>query len=355
MRATPSISQRATVVTTPRRRATAHPHFSARSTGLALILGALIASSSAVAAPSACPGHFAKGSAPEIVRSALAARVRELCFEGYAVLHSGVSRTPLAVAEHLTRARMAGAREVGREGAFHEEERLPPDERAQLADYARSGFDRGHMAPSGDMATPTSMAESFSLANMVPQHPASNRCIWEGIETSVRRFADDEGDVYVVTGPVFAGETLERIGGRVLVPTSLYKAVYAPRRGAAAAYLAPNGPGMAWRAVSLGELRGVTGIEVFPGIPAAARDRLLALPAPRPNRGRGACEGQAEVASAEPGGRARDRTPKPERPSPPPSPARETDAEGWSAATRVAAGLAAVVMIALLVRVLGRR
>ncbi|WP_161993598.1 DNA/RNA non-specific endonuclease [Muricoccus nepalensis] len=334
---------------TPGHRATGLSRPSLRAIGLALLLGLLLASPPAVAAPSACPEHFANGSAPGILRPALAARVRELCFEGYAVLHSGVSRTPLAVAEHLTRARMAGAREVGRDGTFHEEERLPYDERAQLADYARSGFDRGHMAPSGDMATPTSMVESFSLANMVPQHPASNRCIWEGIESAVRRFAADEGEVYVVTGPVFAGESLERIGGRVLVPTSLYKAVYAPRRGAAAAYLAPNGPGLAWQAVSLAELRGITGIEVFPGVPVAARDRLLSLPAPRSSRARGACEGQAET--AEPGGRARDGGAKPERPSP----TREAEAEGWSVTTRVAAGLVVVVMIALLVRVLGRR
>ncbi|MBB5694390.1 DNA/RNA non-specific endonuclease [Muricoccus pecuniae] len=160
----------------------------------------LILSPHGLAATTACPEHFAFGSAPEILRPALAAQVRELCFEGYAVLHSGVSRTPLAVAEHLTRAWMAGARKVRREGSFHDEDRLPPDERARLSDYARSGFDRGHMAPSGDMATPTPMAESFSLANIVPQHPASNRCLWEGIETSVRRLATEEGEVYVVTG-----------------------------------------------------------------------------------------------------------------------------------------------------------
>ena len=211
------------------------------------------------------------------------------------------------------------------------------------------------MAPSGDMATPTSMAESFSLANMVPQHPAPNRCLWQGIETSVRRFAADEGDVYVVTGPVFAGEIIERIGGRVLVPTSVYKAVYAPRRGTAAAYLAPNGPGMAWRAVILTELREIAGVEVFPGVPTAAHDRLLPIPEPRPNNVRGACGGQAEVASAGPSSGTRDRTASPAPPSPPPSPAPEAHHRGWSAATLISTCLFAVVLIALLVRVLGRR
>ncbi|MFC7739586.1 DNA/RNA non-specific endonuclease, partial [Roseomonas sp. GCM10028921] len=297
---------------------------------------------------------FAFGSAPEILRPALAAQVRELCFEGYAVLHSGISRTPLAVAEHLTRARMAGAREVRREGSFHDEDRLPPDERARLSDYARSGFDRGGLAPSGDMTTPTSMAESFSLANIVPQHPASNRCLWEGVETSVRRLATEEGEVYVVTGPVFEGGSLERIGGRVLVPTSLYKAVYVPGRGAAAAYLAPNAPGMVWRAVALAELREVADIEVFPGIPAVARERLLSLPEPRPNNVRGACEAGAEVGSAGQAG-TRDRAASPAPTSSPTPQASEARPRGWSTATLVGTGLFAAVMIILLLRILGRR
>ena len=32
-----------------------------------------------------------------------------------------------------------------RKDTFHEEPRLPPDESADLDDYARSGFNRGHL------------------------------------------------------------------------------------------------------------------------------------------------------------------------------------------------------------------
>ena len=158
---------------------------------LAPTLGLIIAP--AVAAPTACPDYFASGRSPEIIRPSLAARVRELCLDGYAVLHSGISRTPLAVAEHLTRAQVMGASEVRREGFYHDENRLPSDERARLSDYDNSGFDRGQMAPSGDMATSSSMAASFSLANIVPQHPGSSRCLWKGVETSVRAACDGRG------------------------------------------------------------------------------------------------------------------------------------------------------------------
>src|SRR5215218_8060797 len=187
-----------------------------------------------------------------------------------------------------------------RENVFHAEERLPPEERAHLADYARSGLDRGHMAPSGDMPTPEAQAESFSLANMAPQDPGSNRCLWEGIESAVRDLAVREGEVWVLTGPLFQGETLRRLNGRVLVPTGLYKAVYLPSRRETAAYVAPNAPGMDWRAVSVAELRALAGIDAFPAAPTEARTRALRLPEPRPHNVGGGCDRGEQVAANQP-------------------------------------------------------
>ena len=315
-----------------------------------LLLSLLAGLPTAEAAASACPEHYPGGAAPEIIRPSLAARTRELCFEGYAVLHSGVSRTALAASEHLTRRRIQAARQQQRDDAFHAEDRLPEDERARLADYARSGFDRGHMAPSGDMPTPSAQAESFSLANMVPQNPGSNRCLWEGIESTVRALAVDEGEVWVVTGPIFEGQNLQRLNGRVLVPTSLYKAVYLPARGEAGAYVAPNEPGLAWRAVSLDQLRELAGLDAFPALPASVKARALSLPEPRPSNVRGSCNSQPNVA-------ANDRPQAPSRPSPAPSPPPAPQTSWWSEGKLgvILAGAFAVVMLIALYRVLGRR
>ncbi len=310
------------------------------------------------AAPSACPEHYFGGAAPDLVRPQLAAETRELCFRQFAVVHSGVSRTPLAAAEHLTRDRVEAARGLRRENAFHEEERLPPEQRARLADYARSGFDRGHMAPSGDMATPEAQAESFSLANMVPQDPGSNRCLWEGIESAVRDLAVREGEVWVLTGPLFQGEALRRLNGRVLVPTALYKAVYLPSRREAAAYVAPNAPGMDWRAVPLAELRDLAGIEAFPAAPAEARARAMRLPEPRPHNVGGGCERGGQVAASQaqqpppppPGGQ-----PQPVPSAPSAAPGGGTGAGAGGYALMAVAALVAVVAGFLLYRALGRR
>ena len=91
-----------------------------------------------------CPEHFAGGVAPFVTNPKLKSRTQEVCFQAYAVLHSGISRTPLYSAEHLTRANVEAAQTLKRKDSFHPEPTLATEERAELSDYARSGYDRGH-------------------------------------------------------------------------------------------------------------------------------------------------------------------------------------------------------------------
>ena len=252
------------------------------------IPGGLLAATFALVAlgvPSAraeetCPALFADGRAPVVTNPKLAARTIPLCFEAFAVLHSGLTHTPLYSAEHLTRASVADARTVAREDSFHEETRLPPADRASLEDYVRSGFDRGHLAPAGDMPTVGAQAESFTLANIVPQNRVLNRGLWADIEESTRRLATRRGSVFVVTGVIFSGDAVQQIKGGVLVPTLLFKALYDPASGEAGAYLAKNDESRDWHAVSIDELGRQAGIDVFPGLPAGARTSAMTLPDP---------------------------------------------------------------------------
>lgn len=236
----------------------------------------------AQAATTACPEHFAGGRAPDLVNPRLAAGTRALCFQGFALLHSALTRTALYSAEHLTADRIEAARGTPRTGEFHAEPALPPNERADLADYARSGFDRGHLAPSGDMPDPEAQQESFTLANMVPQAPKLNRGVWEGIESAVRTLAERRGELYLVTGPVFRGEHLATIGD-VVVPTYVFKAVLDPRSRSAAAYVAENTDEAAWTPLSIAQLTRLIGIDVFPALPPRARAATLRLPEPTPH------------------------------------------------------------------------
>ena len=192
---------------------------------------------------------------------------RELCYEAFAILHSGETRTPVYVAQRLNRRSIEDADER-RATKFFADARLPRGERAELEDYKRSGFSRGHMAPAGDMPTPTAMAQSFSLANMVPQDIQHNGGAWAKIEQDTRRYVRRaKGDVFVITGPVFTPQS-PRIGDNgVRVPTYLFKLVYDQHDNRAWAHWQENREGeRVGRPISYRELVKRTGVEFLPGL-----------------------------------------------------------------------------------------
>jgi endonuclease G len=243
--------------------------------------GGVISPTISNAQNTACLNHFAEQKAPIITKPALQTKTLGLCFEAFAVLHSGISRTPLWSAEYLTRASLRAAREVQREDNFHAEASLPQEDQAQLSDYAHSGFDRGHMSPAADMPTVQAQIESFSLANIVPQNRQNNQLLWAAIESATRHIVQQRGELYVITGPLFEGEQINRINNRVFIPTHIFKAVYDPQAKEAAAWLAPNVEGNAYQVVSVAELEKRLHINLFPALPDSVKSRTMELPEPR--------------------------------------------------------------------------
>ncbi|WUR16128.1 DNA/RNA non-specific endonuclease [[Empedobacter] haloabium] len=224
-----------------------------------------------------CPQHYVDGQSPQIVNDKMARATRELCYNVFGIMHSGVTRTPLWSAEHLTAHNLAAAEDLSRENSFHPELRLPAAQRAELADYARSGFDRGHMAPNGDMPDRASQYQSFTLANMVPQDADNNRHIWAGIEQTVRKMAKKEGDLYVITGPAFLGGELRKVGN-VLVPSHLYKAVWSPRQRAGGAWFVANEADARVQTMTIAQLESRIGINLLPSLSARQKEEMLRLP-----------------------------------------------------------------------------
>lgn len=194
----------------------------------ALLLAALPLISSA-AGFADCPQFFPGGRAPMVPAKP---QLRELCFSEFAVLHSGATKTPVYVAQRLNAQMLEQGRELKRHDRFYADARLPRTERAELEDYKRSGYSRGHMAPAGDMSTPEGKAQSFSLANMAPQDSKHNSGAWARIEKDTRRYIErSRGDVFVITGPLFEG-VQESIGAnQVRVPSHFFKLVYDATNG----------------------------------------------------------------------------------------------------------------------------
>lgn len=184
------------------------------------------------------------------------------------------------VAYELTRAEVKG--EAPRRNRFFADPAVPTGS-AALADYRKSGFDRGHLAPAADMKiSEAAMADSFSLANMAPQRPGFNRGIWARLEGCVRTWAVEAGALYVVTGTLFVSPQPQEIGENgVDIADYFYKAVLDMREPEfkAAAFLLPHEQGLMDLGsfmISVDALEAAVGIDFFPALEDHLEARLEA-------------------------------------------------------------------------------
>jgi len=137
---------------------------------------------------------------------------------------------------------------------------------ASLNDYKYSGYDRGHLAPAGDMKiNRNTMSESFLLSNISPQNASFNRGGWKKIESQVRVWAE-KNNLYVITAGVLEDD-LNKIGlNGVSVPRNFYKIVYDPINQKMIAFLMPNiktSKPLSSYVVNVDRIESITGIDFF--------------------------------------------------------------------------------------------
>ena len=99
-----------------------------------------------------------------------------------------------------------GEGNVERLDNFRPDYRIPEIFRAELKDFERSGFDRGHLVASANQRlTRIQNSETFLLSNMSPQAPNLNRKTWRELEKAVRTLdaKDHILETYVISGPIF--------------------------------------------------------------------------------------------------------------------------------------------------------
>lgn len=230
--------------------------------------GAAGASFAAIAGFERCNEFFPHRAIPELP-ARFPLKTRELCFSDFAILYSGDSKTPVYTVERLNKQRLA--HKPKRKGKFYEEARVPSRERSTLTDYKATyggrRLDRGHLVSAGNRSTQQGMAQSFSLANVVPQVPSFNQGAWNRVELDTRKYVKRaKGDVFVFTGPVYS-ERPRRLGpGKVWVPDYMFKLVYDPTAGRAWAHWLVNDEGVkVEKPIAYNELMRRTGIRFIPG------------------------------------------------------------------------------------------
>jgi len=168
---------------------------------------------------------------------------------------------------------------IGRTNDFRADPKVKTGS-ASLPDYKGSGYDRGHLAPAGDMkSTYTAMSESFYMSNMSPQVPSFNRGIWKKLESTVRNWAVDYQKVYIVTGAVLTA-SYPTIGmNKVSVPEFYYKVVldYEQPEIKGIGFILPNqksNKSLQSYAVSVDEVERFTGIDFFHSLPDDVEEQI---------------------------------------------------------------------------------
>ena len=216
--------------------------------------------------------------------------------EGYALAFDSRMRTPRWVSVHLSRDKLypeypeGTSRPHRKHCRFEEDGTVDPGFGPKLADYYKSGYDRGHNVAAADVKTSQdAMCETFLLSNIAPQvGKGFNRDIWARFEAFSRNLTKVYDDVYVITGPAWVpvtdpdtgkhSVTYEVIGNppNVAVPTHWFKAILAEsetsdggNKKVVGAFLMPNQPidddaPLTEFALPLGELETLVGLRLFP-------------------------------------------------------------------------------------------
>ena len=192
--------------------------------------------------------------------------------EGYTVSYNSEYRIANWVAYELT-ATEAKSKKTERSNKFVPDPQVKGST-AMNEDYTRSGYDRGHLAPAGDMKwSAKAMRESFYLSNICPQKPKLNRGIWKDLEEQCRLWALDNGSLLIVTGPVITGD-MKRLGkNRVAIPKAFYKVLcYHTEKGyKGIGFLFENRDykdnSLKPMAIPIDSVEKATGIDFFPSIP----------------------------------------------------------------------------------------
>lgn len=145
---------------------------------------------------------------------------------GYTVSYNKDTKLPNWVSYELTRAETKGKEK--RSNRFIADP-LVKGAIATNADYTRSGYDKGHMAPAADMKwSPVAMNESFYFSNMCPQHPQLNRRGWKKLEDKIRDWAVVDSAIIIICGPVIKKQPKTIGKNKVVVPQQFFKVILSP-------------------------------------------------------------------------------------------------------------------------------
>lgn len=216
--------------------------------------------------------HYIQSSVDELMTVAMPSSINHtpLNYKGMNISFNQRLHIPNWAAWELTRNETSG--EVPRWNKFMADESVAGS--ADPYDYNYTGYDRGHMAPAGDMKwDSTAMKQTFYMTNICPQAKSLNTGAWKRLEEKCRVWADADSAIIVICGPVPTDSLTEFLGdSRVAVPKRFFKVILSPFANPprAIGFVMPNAKvrgGLQEAAMSVDEVERITGYDFFSALP----------------------------------------------------------------------------------------
>ncbi|MCM1108678.1 MAG: DNA/RNA non-specific endonuclease [Clostridium sp.] len=172
---------------------------------------------------------------------------------------------------------------------FQEDTAIPEQYRTTLADYRRTGYNRGHICASADrLCSKDANEQTFFLSNMQPQVYAFNAGTWEKMEEKVRSWNNNSfrDTLYVVKGGTIdrADQLLSPANTGLLVPKYFFMAILCKNQdpsqygykalGFWIEHKANSDTDLKKYTVSIDELEEKTGIDFFCNLPDQIEDAV---------------------------------------------------------------------------------
>lgn len=198
---------------------------------------------------------------------------------GYTVSYNKDLKLPNWVSYELTRAETQGKEKRGDRFIA---DPLVAGPIATNADYTRSGYDKGHMAPAADMKwSPQAMEESFYFSNMCPQHPQLNRRGWKKLEEKIRDWAIADSAIIIICGPIITKQPQTIGRNKVVVPQQFFKVILSPfvKPMRAIGFLFNNRQAvepLSTYAVTVDSIERLTNMDFFAPLPDEIEDKIEA-------------------------------------------------------------------------------
>jgi DNA/RNA endonuclease G (NUC1) len=152
-------------------------------------------------------------------------------------------------------------------------------------DYAKSGYDRGHMAPNLAIATrygKSAQLQTFLTSNICPQRPGLNQGPWCNLEFRISELWPARfGEVWILTGAI-SDPNGKRLPSGVDIPTAFYQVVLARDNGRLRAFATLMPQNVRRRAyaraslVSIDEVEALAGLDLLSDLPDDVESALEA-------------------------------------------------------------------------------